>query len=65
MHDSVSRILWGAAFAVTLPVASSLAPSAVSLPASNRFKVILALVSLYLIWGSTYLGIRIAMASGE
>ena len=30
---------------------------------SNRLGVVLALVSLYLIWGSTYLGIRIAIES--
>lgn len=29
----------------------------------NRFGVVLALLSLYLIWGSTYLGIRIAIES--
>ncbi len=39
---------------------SELAP-ATSRP--NRFGVVLALLSLYLIWGSTYLGIRIAIES--
>ena len=29
----------------------------------NRFGVALALLSLYFIWGSTYLGIRIAIES--
>jgi hypothetical protein len=31
--------------------------------APNRFGVVLALLSLYFIWGSTYLGIRIAIES--
>jgi drug/metabolite transporter (DMT)-like permease len=40
---------------------SSLSPTAVSVPASNRLQVFLALASVYLIWGSTYLGIRIGL----
>ncbi len=44
---------------------SSLAPTASpntgSIPASNRLQVLLALASVYLVWGSTYFAIRIGL----
>lgn len=44
---------------------SSLAPTATpataSYPASSRLQVVLALASVYLVWGSTYLAIRIGL----
>lgn len=35
--------------------------SAISAPAGNRLQMLLALFSVYVIWGSTYLGIRYAL----
>jgi drug/metabolite transporter (DMT)-like permease len=36
-------------------------PTVVSVPASKRWQVVFALASVYLVWGSTYLGIRIGL----
>jgi len=40
---------------------SSLAPSVIATPASSRWPMLLALASVYLIWGSTYFAIRIGL----
>ena len=33
-------------------------------PASSRFRVILAMFILYVVWGTTYLGIKVGLSAG-
>jgi drug/metabolite transporter (DMT)-like permease len=47
--------------AVDIRMNTIASPAVVSVPASNRWPVLFALAAVYLIWGSTYLAIRIGL----
>lgn len=45
----------------TLPAQVDVATDVVTAPARNRLWIVLALLTVYIIWGSTYLAIRVAL----
>jgi drug/metabolite transporter (DMT)-like permease len=55
--DPAAKLHEGTGVNSALPTAHTISPE----PRANRFLILLSLLTLYIVWGSTYLGMRIAL----